>query len=709
MSFSKSPIALAVGLCVSWPVLAAESASSEQRLKEVVVTGTETEATPKVDELSSPKRTQKVADIAQTVHVINEQVMQQQGVSSLRDALRNISGISMAAGEGGVPPGDNLTLRGFSARTDLFIDGVRDLGGYTRDPFNLESIEVVEGPSSAFSGRGSTGGSINQVSKAPKLDDFIHAEIGMGTDSFSRQTLDVNKPVGETSAVRINVLNHEADSPGRGPVFTERRGIAPSVAFGLDTATRVTISHLSQEQEGLPDYGVPYTATVIVPNNGGPLAVDHDTFYGLTDRDYEEIQADVSTVKIEHDFSDKLLLTNQTRYGVLLRDSIVTPPRLANATTVTRGGRARDTNDSILVNQTDLRWQFSRGDVEHALIVGLELAKEKSRNNTRSVANGANAPIDNPDPDTPYTGAISDTGYSSAQSDSRALYVFDTLTFGSQWQWNIGLRSESFKTDYHSETINTTPLDFDNRDSTVNYSTGLTFKPIETGSVYLAYGSSINPSAEGLTLSESTVDLDPEKNRSSELGSKWELLDRKLLLTAALFQTDKTSARTSDGTTGAVTVLEGEQRVRGFSVGVTGIISEKWQIISSYTQLNSEVLETRAYTTINGVPYSQVGNQLPNVPEQSWTVWTTYQLSDALQLGVGAQHVSSRFSNVNNLNEVPGYTLIDAMANYTFNEHFDLRLNVYNASDKEHYATVGGGHVVPGAERSAVLTAALTF
>ncbi|NQD38277.1 TonB-dependent siderophore receptor [Permianibacter sp. IMCC34836] len=720
-TFQKTPLAAAIALCSALPAYAAEPATSqpadsqaivkeqETVLKEVKVEAQAEQDGYKANQASSPKLTQPLVDTAKTVRVVTDEVMREQGVTSLRDALRNISGISMAAGEGGVPPGDNLTLRGFSARTDLFIDGARDVAGYTRDPFNLESVEVVEGPGSAFSGRGSTGGSINQVSKAPKLDDFSNAELSIGTDALHRETLDVNKPLeslSDSAALRVNLMNHSADAPGRDEVYSKRWAIAPSLALGLETDTRVVLSHLHQEQDGLPDYGVPYTANVIVPTGGEPLPVDTETFYGLVDRDYEDIDADVTTAKVEHDFSKTVSLRNQLRYGNVTRDSIVTPPRMLNATTVNRQGRARDTEDEILLNQTDLSLKFGEGAIKHTVLVGLELAREKFHNNTRNLTNGPATPINNPNPHDAYTGTITPTGFAEAKADTVALYVFDTIEFGSNWQANLGLRHDDFQTDFYSKTLNLTTnnidiVDLNNADSTINWNAGLTYKPAENSSIYFAYGSSVNPSAEGLTLSDSTATLDPEESDSYELGTKWDLLNQQLLVTAAIFRTDKTNARTTDGSTGAATVLEGEQRVDGYTLSATGIINENWQVIGSYTHLDSEIVES--------LNVLEQGNELANVAPESWTLWTTYQLLPSLQVGLGAQHTDRRFNNTQNLNEVPGYTLYDAMASYQVTDSFALRLNVYNLTDEDHYATVGGGHVVPGAARYAMLTGSFSF
>ena len=208
--------------------------------------------------ISSPQFTEPLRNIPQTITVIPSSVIESQGATTLRDVLRNVTGISIQAGEGGVPAGDNLSIRGFSARTDFFIDGVRDVGGYTRDPFNVEQVEVLKGPSSSVAGRGSTGGVINLATKAPHLAASRNVSLGIGSSDFKRGTIDVNQPVGalENAAFRLNAMWNDSDTPGRDAVTNERWGIAPSLAFGIGTPTRVTAdyTHLRPaEPSGLRD------------------------------------------------------------------------------------------------------------------------------------------------------------------------------------------------------------------------------------------------------------------------------------------------------------------------------------------------------------------------------------------------------------------------------------------------------------------------
>ncbi|MEZ5286130.1 MAG: TonB-dependent receptor plug domain-containing protein [Vicinamibacterales bacterium] len=238
------------------------------------------EVTGRMPGVTSPKLTEPLRDIPQTITVIPRAVMEAQAATTLRDVLRNVAGITFQAGEGGVPAGDQLSIRGFSARTDMFVDGVRDFGGYSRDSFNMEQVEVAKGPTSAIAGRGSTGGAINQVSKAPTDAPVLDATFGAGSASYQRSTIDINQPVKDSPipglAVRLNAMWTDTDVPNRDYVSSERWGIAPSVALGLGGRTRATISYFKLAQDNLPEYGLPWVPANTNPAleayaNGAPL------------------------------------------------------------------------------------------------------------------------------------------------------------------------------------------------------------------------------------------------------------------------------------------------------------------------------------------------------------------------------------------------------------------------------------------------------
>ena len=492
--------------------------------------------------VSSPKFTTPVRDIPQTINILSSTLLEEQGATTLRDALRNVTGITFQAGEGGTPAGDQMTIRGFSARTDMFVDGVRDTGGYSRDTFNVEQVEVAKGPSSAIAGRGSTGASINLVSKTPRLAPAYGATAEGGNADFRRSTVDLNQPLSRDrgNAIRLNAMWTDAGVPGRDEVENKSWAFAPSLAFGLMGPTRLTLSYQHMSQDNVPDYGLPWVPAAHVPlaayANGAP-PVDQSNYYGLKGRDYEKIQNHLATVQLEQRLGPEAAIRNLTRYGTTARDSIITSPRFASntSTDIRRTDvKSRDQSDDILANQTNVTGHFGTGLLRHAVVSGLEFSRETSRNNIR-VETGPDSPLSpdtdlfNPDPDMRYTARFARNGaYTDGRADSVGAYAFDTVSVGDRWQFTGGLRWDRFDVDYSSVAVGGAVTPLSRIDRMVSGRAGAVYKPRTNGSVYLGYASAFNPSAEGLALTTSTVNLEPEKTRNYEVGTKWDLSRERL-------------------------------------------------------------------------------------------------------------------------------------------------------------------------------------
>ncbi len=688
-----------------------EVLENPEALSELIVVGDNVELY-KPEKLTTGKYTVPLVDVPQTVNVITEEVIKEQGAANLREVLKNVPGISIQAGEGGVPPGDNLSIRGFNARTDLFVDGVRDFGGYSRDPFNIEQVDVTKGPSSTNAGRGSTGGAVNLSSKTPHLDNENQFLLGGGADSYGRTTMDINHKISglDNAAFRLNAMLHTQDNPGRDHVEQERWGIAPSIGFGLGTDTRFTLSYFHLEQDNVPDYGIPWNGLL-------PSPVDNSNWYGLLGRDFEKTETDIFTAIFEHDFNENLSLRNISRIGRNHLDLSVTAPRyntpaLPGAEIRRTDWKNRDQIDTILSNQTELRYDFHTGSVEHQLIAAMEFSHETEENKLRDDLNAPAPDTDlyNPNPYGYTANLVYNGGVNETAADTIAFSLFDTIKLTEQWTLSGGLRWESFDVDYDSRATNalggaTTSLG--RRDEMLSSRAAITYKPRENGSIYLGYGTSFNPAAEGLTLSNlannaANLSTEPEESSTMELGTKWELLDERLLVNAALFQTDKTSARTVDPITNLIS-LDGEQRVRGFEFGFTGLITDQWRVLGGYTYLDGEV-------TKSNNP-AEVGLDLSNTPENSFNLWTVYDLPKDFQVGLGMNYVDSRTNSTTSatIREAPSYVTFDALIGYKLNENVNFRLNFYNLGNREYIDRVGGGHYIPGAARSATLTAEITF
>ncbi|MGC2236985.1 MAG: TonB-dependent siderophore receptor [Pyrinomonadaceae bacterium] len=669
--------------------------------------------------LSSPKYTEPLRDIPQTVIVIDKETIEEQGATTLRDVLKNVPGLTVAAGEGGTPAGDNLTLRGFSARNDIYVDGSRDLGPQTRDPFNLEQVEVIKGPSSSFTGRGSTGGTINLISKTTGFKPAYNFDVNLGNAKTARFTGDVNLPLerlglGERTAFRLNFMKHDSRFPGREIIENDRWGVAPTLTFGLGAKSFFTLGYFHLDQKNTSDYGIPWvpaTNNALIAYRDRPAPVSRDTFYGFKDRDFEKLKADLATFQFNYAFNDNLNLRNQFRYGFSTRDSIATPPRFGNnnSTDITREMRAWWTKDETFDNQTDFTARFNTGKIEHALVAGVEFIRENNIRKLRSAPN-ATTTLLNPNPSDVYTGAIIFTPFAGdITADTQSVYLFDTIKFNRQFEFSGGLRWDRFDAKGVSATATAlTPVA--RVDKMLSYRAALIYKPIPTGSVYVSYGTSLNPSLEGLSYSTSSAAVKPEKTYTLEAGTKWDLFKSRLLLTGAIFRVDKTNARTPGLPNEPLIVLDGRQRVDGIELSATGNFTRSWSVLAGYTFLDSEIVESNAAPTIvNGVSISEVGKRLINTPKNSFNLWTTYQFPFRLSLGGGTRFVDRRYGNNINTRFVESYWLIDATASYQANKFVEFRLNMNNLTDKFYFDRITGGQVVPGAARSVLFSTNFHF
>jgi catecholate siderophore receptor len=653
----------------------------------------------------SPKFTEPVRDTPQTINVVPTETMEEQATSTLRDALRNVAGISIAAGEGSFQ-GDSLTLRGFSARNDIYIDGMRDFGSYYRDPFHLQQVEVLKGPASSEFGRGSTGGVVNQSSKAASLQPFVGADLFLGTAQTYRVTADFTQPLlslGEGSAFQLALMGNDAQVAGRDVAENRRFGVAPSVGFGLDGPTRLTLSYFHQTAKDIPDYGVPWYFDK-------PAPVDRSNYYGFESGSFLNTGADMGTIRFEHDFSPKVSLRDQARYAAYSRDGRITEARLPSSATpetpldriqVTRNQIAVESSESFLQNQLDTTFRFGTGRLQHTLVAGVEFGRETSDPTRRTYTGVPTTSLLHPDPSDPFAGAATISSRVETTADTFAAYALDTVAFG-DFQVTGGFRWDRFSTDYEQSVAPAVRLS--RADEMPNWRAAIVYKPRPNGTIYFDAGTSSNPSAEALSLSTANVNLDPEENRTYEVGTKWDLSGGRLAVRLAAFRTEKLNAREPDPNDPSVNVLAGKQRVDGVELEASGRIAEGWRANVAYAFLDAKLVESEFY------PQS-VGARLANVPENTFRVWNVFSLPWQVDLGAGVNYVGSRTASTTapddpvtgRLKEAPGYWTFDAMIRRPLTPALDLQLNLYNLGNTTYYDQLHPGHIVPGAGRWALV------
>ena len=645
-------------------------------------------------------------DVPQSITVVPQRLMQERAASSFQDALRSVPGISFQAGEGGVQ-GNNLTLRGYNARNDLFLDGVRDQGSYFRDIFNIESIEVLKGPSSQYFGRGSTGGAINQVSKIPQLTPSYGGTFSLGNGIYLRGTADVNQPITPTIAFRLNAMVHKDDIVGRDVAEQKRLGFAPSITFGLGTPTQFNLSYLIQGEDNIPDYGVPYV-------NGRPARVDRHDFYGFADKDFEKTLLNVGTARFDHRFNDVFSLRNTLRYSHNDREHEVTAPRF-NAGTFpdpvtgeflfNRNRPKRDIVEQILSNQTDLTAKFDTFNLKHTLVTGGEFTGESLDRTNYAFANIPQVSAQHPDHHQSTAGI---TKRVSARSDGKAfgfgIFAADQIRLNEYFDLVGGVRWDYFNADFDNTAIaaddTRTRSNLNRTDKMWSYRGGLIFHPTPAQSYYFSYATAFNPSAEAIQLADNNEHTAPEKNETFEVGTKLQFYNGALSVQGAVFRINKTNARVTDPITDLM-VLQGKQRVQGFEIGVAGRVFPNLNVFGGYTYLDSEFRKS---------PDPNVeGKELLNVPRHSATLWATYDFLEKWQIGGGPTYVSSRYNNAANDSRIPGHVLWDATLAYQLTKNFEFRLNGINLTNDLYYSNISGGHVVPGIGRTFILSTSFKF
>jgi catecholate siderophore receptor len=709
------------------------------------------------DAVAMTKFTEPLLDTPQTIVAVPKFVLEDEGNTTLRDALRNVPGISMAAGESGAQ-GDNLTIRGFTARNDIFLDGIRDFGSYYRDSFNYEQVEVLEGPAGVQFGRGSTGGVINQESKVPQAQEFVKVGAVFGTDLTRRVTADINKPlpdVADGTAFRLNVVATEGGVAGRPYAENRHYGVAPSITFGMNSKTRYTVSYFHFTESDTPDYGLPWFFNKIAPTS-------RHNYFGFPDQNYLRTNDDILTGKLDHDFGHNVALHSIARWANYPRQAQITEPQIcSNASvsvpvgTVVKALPTSSINSNlpcaynassdpatIAVNRNQIQIKSVEGDLWDQTEVTARFKLFGIQNNFAGGVEGGQE-VSNPIRSSYTIGGINTvpstsllhpnaadsfggTGYVTTvvhtKSKSVGTYFVDTLHLGKLFEASGGVRYDRFDTTFNSyqpvapPTGGTKSSPVPQTEQIVQqptYRAAFVFKPTQHGSVYFDYGTSFNPSAESLSLTTVTAALpSPEENETYEVGAKYSFLHDKLMVDGAWFRTEKDNARETDPTNSNNIVLAGNQVVKGAQMSVVGKLPQGTDVILGYAYLDSAVLYSKVFPTSIGFP-------LANVPKQTFNFFVTHRLPLRMNAGFGGNSLSSRTAsstvpyvptsfaaNPNGagyvvtsvaMKAVPGYWVFNAMVNRPLTDRLELQANVYNLANKFYIDQPHPSHLIPGA------------
>lgn len=738
--FTRSALSKAVAVSVAALTVNAQASTETSTKTLAQTTVSEESSSPfKKEKVSNHKITTTLLDTAKTISVIDAKVLSSQGVTSLNDALRNVTGVStFGAGEGGggnITTNDKITIRGFSANNNIYIDGIRDVTGYSRDLFNTEQVEVSKGASSSITGKGSSGGTVNMVTKKATLDDFASTNLMLDDADTKRITADVNVSLGDRTALRINALATDGgDQFDNGIENYQTIAIAPSIYHEFSDNTSLMADVLFMKQDNTPMLGLPFITDEASEQLGikaGPLDSSlWNNFYGHAKRDFEEVNINVGTLVIDHQWSDNIHIINQTRFASNDKKSVVGRPilhrdydRPTKTSTYYNefdAGYTRnlDEENTLFVNQFDVLANFSTGSIDHNLVVGLELYKEDKttyRLTNEIELENEYLPLDQPDPYQPFTGSVyRDGAPTEVEGTGAAVYVLDTLTFNKHWLLTAGVRFEDYKAEgsaYMWQKIDgtwhrilRTGLKADS--TFTSWNSALNYKPNEQSSIYISFANSQDPAGGDLAFSgrANTIDeinkLDPQDSTNFEIGAKIDLFDGNLQLATAYFVTSKTVTDRDDE---GVTYLTGEQEAKGFELSASGMITENLSVLAGYTHQDTEV--TKDFSE------DKVGNGLSAAPDDTANIWLEYNI-EKFTLGLGAQYSSGNTYWRRNTAyfETGSTTLIQAMAAYQVTDALQVQFNVDNLTDKEFINDYSArGHFRPGSPRVMKLSANYVF
>jgi len=707
----KTPLALAIGLSLglspyaSYAEPAASSAGSDgntaTELPAMTVT-TGREATPTYNPpvaSSATKIEAPLRDIPQTVNVVPQSVLRDQGARSMQDVMRAIPGIGLSHGDG---QRDQVTIRSFSAISDQFIDGLRDDALYFRDLSNIEQVEVVKGPASVLYGRGSSGGLINRITKKPGIDRN-EVTLQVGSWNQRRGEFDLAQTFGDkTVAFRITGAVERADSY-RDQQFLNREALAPSAAIKLGDDTRLLIQGEYLSDRRVTDFGIP-------AYRGRPVDVATGTYYGAANsRDVDYSQADVSAFgfTLDHRFNSEWSVRNAFRaydYSLDRNNTLVGSVNEAARTASLNRSNVRRQEDGYF-NQTELTQKVTMTGMQHQLLYGIEIGKQNKDQVFRTRNNVATVSLFNPVlPVLPLTVTTAPSTDNLGIMTVTSGYVQDLATLSEHWKALVGIRYDRFE----QETRERRPgqRDVERTDSAWSPRAGLVFQPNLSQSYYVSYSKSFQPSAEGFALAANNAQIAPEETTNQEVGAKFDFLDGMASATASLFRVERTNIKTTNPATNTLVPL-GVQRTNGAELSLSGDLTHGWQIWSGYAWLDAEMVSSVAIDA--GQPVQ--GKRPTLTPKQSANLWLTKSLGQGFGAGGGLNYVGERFANPGNTVTLPGYTTFDTMAYYRA-KGFDVQLNLMNLFDRKYIISAHGSSPnlnLPGAPRSAQLTVRYAF
>lgn len=682
-----------------------QAAQGETTLPDVVVK--EKSAAAGSYEATESSTATKIAvplrDVPQAVNVVPKVLMRDQNALSVQDALQNVPGLSFSVGDG---QRDQVTIRGFTAISDQFVDGVRDDALYFRDLSNIERIEVLKGPASVLYGRGSAGGLINRVTKKPSAQPVMEVGATLGSEGQKRGEFDIGTASADKAAL-FRLTGALEDSTGfRSQYFLERQAIAPSATFKLRPETTLTLQADYLKDKRLADQGVPSF-------RGRPVDVPIETYYGAANgRDRAYVQSEVSsgTVTLDHAFNDDLKLHSVLRrYDYSLDRNYTTIAKVTNGATptvtISQTRRLRDEDGYYLQNELSQKARW--GDTRHQILYGMELGRQNKSERLSSRNNVATYDLFHPVLATlsPLPASIVPSADNQNKVNIAALYLQDLATLHPQWKLLGGLRYD--RLDQKRDDRTARNLDLQRTDNTLSPRLGAVYQPTEQVSLYAAYSRSFQPISDSFSFRANSDQLKPTQTENREIGAKLDV-GAKASLTAALFEMSQTNIQVADPANPSFSLPVGKQRTRGLELSFAGEIAPGWEMISGYAYMDGKITESTERTSA-GTPFQ--GNTAALTPRHSLNLWIKHRFGHGYYVAAGGRAESARYASADNLTVLPGYGVIHLGAGYE-EQKYDVSVTLKNLLNRKYYVAGHSGandYNMPGEPRSLLVSARYRF
>lgn len=747
----KTGLALSISTAMLLP-LSALAEEQNVELKTLKVEDTAIDSNPnaepgvpyKAKYSGDQRRTKPLAETPATIQVLTAEAIEDSGYTDLREILDSQPGITLGTGENGNAFGDRYIIRGQEARSDVFVDGLRDPGMTIRESFAVDQVEISKGPSSSFAGRGTAGGAVNSVTKQATQDyDFARFSTAFGSNQHTRITVDANQRLTDTVAVRANALHAYEEVPDREPTDRDREGLALSTLLTPTDALDITLDYYALRAKDNYDMGGFLEGTL--PNR---KPYKNPPVYAQKE-DFLESDVETFTARINYAFNDSTRLTNLTRYGETDNGYVVTGAGIATGyildevdpdirtpySTISLSTHQGWQEVEYFANQTNLLIDVDLAGMRHAFIVGVEYSDHQVLNGVYRIQNSGQNCITSSNTSViePNSWCLQDANGNYITQDFNTLmnrqiekgnwdqdwsvktvstYLMDTIDLTDRWTLFTGVRYD--RLDYTLKTqraTDQTPTgDYEYSETLIDAHIGASYKINEYGNVYFSYASAsdinggesdvgTNSNYGGAVVSNGEIaGADPEKSELYELGTKWNLLDQRLLLTAALFQINKSDIIEGvAGYTAEGSFNTGENQVKGIELGLVGQVTDRLTAQAGIAVMDAEIKKAVPRTLRNPATEIDIeGKTLSNFAEETAFAQLKYAITDALSLGGAVKYESEKYAGqpdtapgMNADGEytqpIPDYTVYDLFANYRVNKQLDFRLNVGNVTNEDYY------------------------